>query len=229
MREGLMQPPAGMAPPDAQSDTEDLAAEGGPDPFLGGDQEATPEEEQMYTKALDAMWGMLYANEETTNKVLTSLTQYGTEPETIGRAAGEIGTQIFNNVYEQVGEAGEMMSESTMLEFGLVIIEELLEIAETANVLPTDDNSLSAAVAGAEDVMMSKIGKKMADSGMINPQAGQAMLHQMRGLQQERYGEAPGEEMPPGGGGMPPGGGGMPPGGGGMPPGGGGMPPAGGV
>jgi hypothetical protein len=209
MREGLMQPPAGMAPPDAQSDTESMAAESGADPFFGGDQEATPEEQQMYEHIMDSVWGMLYADEKTTQDVLTSLTQNGTEPETIGRSAGELGTQIFNNVYEQIGEAGEMMSESTMLEAGLGIIEELLEIAETANALPTDDNSLEVAIAGAEDVMMSKIGKHMADTGMINPQAGQAMLHQMRGLADERLGGMPGEEMPPGGGGMPPEGGAM--------------------
>lgn len=200
MREGLMQPPAGMAPPDAQSDTEDLAAEGGADPFFGGDQQASPEEQQMYEHIMDSVWGMLYADEETTNSVLTSLTQNGEEPETIGRSAGELGYSLFNTVYEQVGEAGEMMSESTMLEVGMGIIEELLEIAEKANAMPADDNSLEVAIAGAQDVMMSKIGKHMSDTGMVNPQAGQAMLHQMRGLQEERGG-MPGEEaMPPEGG-----------------------------
>lgn len=191
MREGLMQPPTGMAPPEAQPEA------GSPDPFLGGDQQATPEEQHMYERAMDAVWGMLYADEETTNSVLTSITQHGTEPETIGRAAGEIGAQLFNNVYQQAKEQGQMFSESTLMEVGLGIIEELLEIAESANALDTSDESLEKAVAGAEDVMMSKIGKKFADDGMINPQAGQAMLHQMRGLQQERDGGMPGEQAPP--------------------------------
>jgi hypothetical protein len=189
MREGLMKPPAGMPEMEGESDTMDIQAGGGDlDPYFGGGEQASPEEQAMYQKAMDAVWGLMYSKEETTNDMLAALENAGGDPAQIGVVAGQLGLPLMEMLDSHMEAKGEVMPESVRLEVGQGIVEEVLEMAETAKVLPDDEDSIGIAISAAIDTMMSRYGRDMAERGMINPQAGQAMLQEMRGVAADRMG-----------------------------------------
>ena len=202
MRGGLMQPPAGMLPAQGPEQPSGPEPEGGPDSYFGGEEQATPEEQAMYQKAMDAIWGLIYSKEETSKDMVAAMKNAGNDPAQIGVVAGELGLPLMEMVDQSMEEQGKTMPESVRLEVGLGVIEEVLELAETAGLLPDDEDSIGVAVATAQDTMMSRYGRDMAERGMINPQAGQAMLKEMRGVASDHLG-VPIEALQPPKGGQP--------------------------
>lgn len=214
MREGLMKPPAGSPEPEAPEPqaSEEGGLPGGPDPYFGGGVEASPEEQAMYEKAMDAIWGLIYSKEETTKDMVGALEKAGDDPAQIGVVAGQLGVPLMEMLDQNMEEQGTTMPESVRLEVGQGVIEEILGLAETTGQLATDEDSIGVAVAAAIDTMMSRYGRDMAERGMISPQAGQQMLHEMRGVAANHLGvdeqalhppqgEQP-QEGPPQGGGL---------------------------
>jgi hypothetical protein len=196
--------PAPQAPGAGQEEVQGL--EGGPDSYFGGGEQASPEEQAMYEKAMDAVWGLIYSKEETVNDMADAMANANGQPDQVGVIAGQLALPLMEMIDADMESKGAVMSESVRLEVGQGLIEEVLEIAETAQLMPDDEDSIGIAVAAAVDTMMSRYGRDMAERGMISPEAGQSMLHEMRGVAADHMGIPP-ESLVPQGGEQPPQGG----------------------
>jgi hypothetical protein len=196
-------------PQDPDMEAEDTGElEGGPDSYFGGGEQANPEEQAMYEKAMDAIWGLIYSKEETAEDMVAAMENAGGQPDQIGMVAGELALPLMELLDQDMESKGKVLTESVRLEVAQGLIEEVLELAEVANLLPEDEDGVGVAVAAAIDTMISRYGRNLAERGMISPQAGQQMLHEMRGVAADHMGIPPEALVPQGGGPQQPQGGG---------------------
>ena len=194
MREGIMSPPAGMPPPDQPDqapDSGDPFQEGEPDEYFGGEQQASPEEQEMFDTAVQVVWGMLYKKEETASKLINNLENHEGDIAQQANIIGQVGTSLMKALDSKLESQDIVMNESVRLEVGLMILQELVGLGETAGVYPTDDDTYSNLFTIAADTMMSKYGKDMAERGMIDPRAAQQQLKEMRGVAANKMGIDP--------------------------------------
>lgn len=180
MRQGLLQPPTGEAAPEQESNPAEWAvppdaeAKTGELPEPG--EQASAMEQAQYDELMSTFMGSLHS-EQMRDKVLERLRT----ADNVSLVVGEMASQIFAAAEQQITQQGGRIEDAVRMEAGEDLILEIVQIAVVAGIVPDDEGAIGTVMAGAVDVLASRMGNEMREAGQVDPQK---MKAELPGLQE---------------------------------------------